>query len=164
MQVAMNPSPNAIDSAPFSLSAASPHTTLTTESGRGRLALRRIWVPGARNARSHETRAAKRRRGKLKTVFVPGADEDGETCTRVCLTGGRELLHNGAREEDSKATVDGQEGKRKNCARWTWSCLIARMKKSLAPRQREMVPLISAAWDGVDCIMYLVGYGINYSR
>lgn len=47
------------------------------------------------------------------TLFVSGADDDGETCTRVCLTGGRELLHNGAREEDSKATVDGQEGKRK---------------------------------------------------
>jgi hypothetical protein len=34
--------------------------------------------------------------------------------------------------------------------------------KSLAPRQRGMVPLISAGLDAVDCIiMYLVGYGIN---
>jgi hypothetical protein len=34
--------------------------------------------------------------------LLSGADDDGETCTRVCLTGRLELLHNGAREEDSK--------------------------------------------------------------
>lgn len=47
------------------------------------------------------------------TGFLSGADDDGETCTRVCLTGGPELLHNGAREEDSKKTAVGGQEERK---------------------------------------------------
>ena len=46
------------------------------------------------------------------TVFRSGADEDGETCTRVCLTGGPELLHNGAREEDSKENGSRRAGRK----------------------------------------------------
>jgi len=99
------------------------------------------------------------------TVFRSGADEDGETCTRVCLTGGPELLHNGAREEDSKEKVVGGqevEGKEKLCS-MDMVVFDCEDEEESRPTAAGNGAFNFGCLDGVDCTMYLVGYRIKYS-